>query len=234
MTAEQTLLLRQGRRYRTGPDDHYYHANRRISAYLDAVKPRLAGRKLADIGAGEIPFQEYYAGLDVTYCDVQQNQSGTIGVMLPRQGAFPMRDAEYGGIFLFDVLEHVKDDLLFIRECYRILAPGGLVIATVPFLYRFHEQPHDFRRYTPSGLEFLFKEVAGFAKLELKPYGNPASIGKIALVESDIPRPRGLRHRLLHKALRTLLDYATGPSGLFGDQVSEATASGYFVVAEKT
>jgi SAM-dependent methyltransferase len=233
MTSGETLLLRQGSRYRTSPEDHYYHANKRISAYLDSLKPRLMGRKLADIGAGEVPFLEYYSGLDVTYCDVQQNRSGTIGVLLPREGALPIRDAEYGGILLFDVLEHVKNDISFMRECHRILAPGGLLIATIPFLYRFHEQPHDFRRYTPSGLEYLFREMAGFSKLEILPYGNPASISKIALIEWEFPRPQGLRHRILHKALRTLLDYAAGPKGLYGEQVSLSTASGYFVVAER-
>jgi SAM-dependent methyltransferase len=52
------------------------------------------------------------------------------------------------------VLEHVEDDLALLAELRRILKDGGLLLLSVPFMYRFHEIPHDYRRYRrPPGIE---------------------------------------------------------------------------------
>jgi hypothetical protein len=45
-----------------------------------------------------------------------------------------------------------------VSEFHRVLRAGGEVYAFVPFIQGFHASPHDFQRYTRSGLLYLFKD----------------------------------------------------------------------------
>jgi SAM-dependent methyltransferase len=54
---------------------------------------------------------------------------------LPPGGGFDV-------VALFDVLEHLDDDVQALRRAASLLAPGGLVLATVP-AHRFLWSPHD-------------------------------------------------------------------------------------------
>lgn len=51
------------------------------------------------------------------------------------------------------VLEHVPDPEAAISELVRILKPGGLAYVFVPFIQGFHAAPHDYQRFTRTGLE---------------------------------------------------------------------------------
>lgn len=60
----------------------------------------------------------------------------------------------------FDVLEHIEDDKKFLSMIVSTLAPGGLVVATVPafqFLWGVHDVEHQhFRRYNKRQIKELF------------------------------------------------------------------------------
>jgi len=62
-----------------------------------------------------------------------------------------------------DVLEHIKDDKNAIREWYRVLKRGGIIICFVPafgFLWSEHDELNNhFRRYTRKELIDLFHTV---------------------------------------------------------------------------
>lgn len=47
-------------------------------------------------------------------------------------GAWPFADSSVGVIRAYDIFEHLRDPLHTMRECYRVLAPGGWVLAQVP------------------------------------------------------------------------------------------------------
>jgi len=63
---------------------------------------------------------------------------------------------EFDVIGIFDVLEHIKDDDLALRQIFKALKKGGGLILTVPlhrFLWsRFDEDSCHVRRYDPQGL----------------------------------------------------------------------------------
>ncbi len=66
------------------------------------------------------------------------------------------------------VLEHVTEPDLFVKEAYRVLKPGGIIITGVPFMQGFHASPNDFYRWTEKGLahlhgKFKFKQQRIFA-----------------------------------------------------------------------
>jgi SAM-dependent methyltransferase len=65
-------------------------------------------------------------------------------------------------------LEHLEEPEFALRECFRVIKNGGVVIYTVPFIWPLHEEPRDFYRFSKYGLEYLFKKV-GFEIIEILP-----------------------------------------------------------------
>ena len=86
-------------------------------------------------------------------------------------------DESFDVITLWDVLEHVPDPNFFIQAVYKLLKPGGLVIATLPNAnawerYLFNEYwvgwdiPRHYRVHTPDTITRFLKENA-FTDLEI-------------------------------------------------------------------
>src|SRR5262245_1292387 len=69
----------------------------------------------------------------------------------------PKPDNTFDAIICIAVLEHVENPELCVREFFRVVKPGGVVIASVPFLQPEHKIPTDFQRYTKDGLTSLFR-----------------------------------------------------------------------------
>ncbi|MBC7624910.1 MAG: class I SAM-dependent methyltransferase [Aeromicrobium sp.] len=68
----------------------------------------------------------------------------------------PVSNATFDTILCIAVLEHVVNPDEIIPEFFRVLKPGGYVIASVPFLQPEHKIPTDYQRYTKDGLERRF------------------------------------------------------------------------------
>jgi SAM-dependent methyltransferase len=68
----------------------------------------------------------------------------------------PFADASFDLAASLDVIEHLEDDVAALRELRRVVAPGGVLLATVPayqWLWSGHDEiNHHFRRYTRSSL----------------------------------------------------------------------------------
>lgn len=64
----------------------------------------------------------------------------------------PVADACVDGVVCLEVIEHVPDPAMAIREIARVLKPGGRAWISMPFLYPLHNEPFDFQRFTEFGL----------------------------------------------------------------------------------
>lgn len=68
--------------------------------------------------------------------------------------AMPLRDALFDTVLSFDVLEHVRHPAEVLRECYRVLVPGGTFLIVFPPFY--HPTGHHLSYVTKSPWLQLF------------------------------------------------------------------------------
>lgn len=162
---EQELGRRKDRQYFTPA----FLAQHRV--VLPAIRTHARGRVI-DLGCGDTPFVEAlpqavtgYDTLDVA------PRSSPLTYVADIQDMTAVPSDAYDTALCFETLEHVPDPGRAIKEMFRVLAPGGVAIVTVPHMSRLHDEPHDYYRFTSHGLRYLFA-AAGFSDLEIKAKGG--------------------------------------------------------------
>lgn len=68
-------------------------------------------------------------------------------------------DGVFAHIECMSVLEHVRRPWLLCANVEAMMAPGGSIFITVPFVWRVHGYPDDYWRMTISGVKSLFSAV---------------------------------------------------------------------------
>jgi len=86
--------------------------------------------------------------------------------------AVPIRDDSVDLVILDSLLEHVADPREVVAEARRMLRPGGVALALIPFLFPYHGYPRHYWNFSKDGAELLF---AGFSRCEIEPALGPTS-----------------------------------------------------------
>lgn len=137
---------------------------------LKRVFPQWLSGRLIDIGCGEKPLRrltEAYVSehVGVDHAETPHDKGGID--LFGTAYSIPVEDAVFDSALCTAVLEHLEEPEQALRECCRVLKPGGVAIYTVPFIWHLHEEPRDFYRFSKYGLEYLFRK-AGFEVVEIK------------------------------------------------------------------
>lgn len=146
------------------------------------LKPYLIARQYAkgnllELGCGEgrgvkelLPLVAHYTALDKIEEVVNKLRKdypdGTF-----RQAFFPpfkdLPDGTFDSIVSFQVIEHIQNDDLFLKEIHRVLKPGGLAMLTTPNIkLTLSRNPWHVREYTASQLTALAGKY--FSAIEMK------------------------------------------------------------------
>jgi SAM-dependent methyltransferase len=153
--------------------------------YRSLVSPRANYRGIDDAGA-ERHFG--YCVPDTTYFE---------------GGRWPVADASADVILSTETLEHVPEPEVFLGEAIRCLKPGGHLLLTVPFAARWHFIPHDYWRFTPSGIRCLL-DRAGFTEIVVFSRGNALTVAcykvMALILPLLLPQRRGGAIRFLSRA----------------------------------
>jgi SAM-dependent methyltransferase len=191
-------------RLRRYEENYWWHVGRRdlLAALLRKHVERSPVRLGLDIGCGTgsnlsllEPYGKFF-GSEITSELYQDGRPRpTRPLFLARGEALPLRDESLGICTFFDVLEHIDDDVGFLREVRRVLVPGGYILLSVPaysFLWSEHDVSlHHKRRYVRSTLEAALR--GGGLEILRMTYGMTTMFPLIAgfrLLTKPFPKKR--------------------------------------------
>jgi SAM-dependent methyltransferase len=110
-----------------------------------------------DIGCGHKPYRDLFTraqhwGMDHGIVDTSPDFVGDALHL-------PLIDQSVDIVFATQVIEHVSNPHIMVRECGRVLRPNGFLILSGPFFWPLHEEPYDFFRFTKYGFEQLLRSA---------------------------------------------------------------------------
>ena len=92
-------------------------------------------------------------------------------------------ELKYDYIIIFNVLEHLLDPNLALRNLSKICKKNGKIIGSTPFLFRVHGAPKDYSRFTKDHLIELLKSC-NFKDIEIIELGTGPFLACISLLRS--------------------------------------------------
>lgn len=156
----------------------YIIANNQITYYQKFIEKYISGY-LLDCGCGDVPYYGIYEKkISDVFC-IDWENTGTQQIHIDKfvnlNERIDITSDTFDSILLSDVLEHIANPELLLQELSRILKKNGFIVIMVPFLYRIHEEPHDYYRYTEYALKHLLSK-SGFKIIEFESYGGGVDV----------------------------------------------------------
>lgn len=142
----------------------FYFARKGLYEKISNIAPKLQG-SILDVGCGSKPYENLFN--TYSYVGLEVNRKNKRADLYYDGKIFPCEDKSFDNIISNEVLEHVFEPDLFLKEMYRVLKDDGRILLTVPFVWDEHEQPNDFGRYTSYGLKYIL-EKNGFEIIEFQ------------------------------------------------------------------
>ncbi len=151
------------------PSDNPIH-QRLLRPYI--LAPKYIKGELLEVGCGEgrgidsvLPAITSYTAIDkiapvIDKLRQKYPYSRFLSGNIPPLSAFA--DHSFDSVVSFQVIEHIQDDRLFLKEIHRVLKPGGIAILTTPNRpYSLSRNPWHIREYTAQELTNLAKTFFG-------------------------------------------------------------------------
>jgi SAM-dependent methyltransferase len=139
---------------------------RNLQRYLDVNEKNLivdiGSRDMAAHGMGTYKYlikdHEYSVSSCWDYIGVDLDPGFNVDVVMPSPYEIPLADNTADAVISGQCFEHVKNPFRLMKEIFRIVKPGGVVMVVAPFLCNEHRYPIDCWRYLPDGWDALFEE----------------------------------------------------------------------------
>ena len=115
---------------------------------------------ILDAGAGDCIYKHLFSHVKYECADICKidRKYGDITYICDLS-SIPVPDNKYDAVIFTQVLEHISEPKVVLKELHRILKPGGKLFLSAPLFYEEHEIPYDYYRYTQFGLKYLLEAV---------------------------------------------------------------------------
>lgn len=146
------------------PIDRYY-----IEKFLEENKKFIKGRSLEIV---DNKYSVKYGGSNVVKSDVLDmfpTKIANIHGNLKNLKRI-VKDDTYDCLIITHTFGMIDDYDAAIKECYRILKPGGSLLVTVSSFSPTHDIEHNFWRFTTASAKLVFGKY--FKDMKVKSYGN--------------------------------------------------------------
>lgn len=133
------------------------------------------GGKLLEVGCGEgrgidylLPGIQSYCAIDKidSVIDRLRGKYPTSEFIHGHLPPLPFEESAFDSIVSFQVIEHIQNDILFLKEIHRVLRVGGVALITTPNrIMSLSRNPWHIREYTAEELTRLAKTI--FTNVEM-------------------------------------------------------------------
>ena len=151
-----------------------------------------------DVGCGESPYRDLLA--PTTYVGIDRKprpKPGDLAAVADVM-AIPLRGEYFDGVVCTEVIEHVGDERLLLKELARVAKPGAKLVLSSPFVHGLHEMPYDFRRLTSIGLATVLQD-AGWTVETMWSVGGPLVVSVDSFVRWANQWTRAVANKLFKK-----------------------------------
>lgn len=154
-----------------------YVFQRSLLAYVEASK--IVSGNVLEIGTGSgygidiiSPFADRFVTIDKYESDISHSKKNVEFIKMNVPPLTHIADNSFDYVISFQVIEHIKNDKLFVKEIFRVLKNGGKFIVTTPNIkMTLTRNPWHIREYTIVELENLL--LSDFQSVEKQgDFGN--------------------------------------------------------------
>jgi SAM-dependent methyltransferase len=189
-----------------------------VRAFVEAVAKSLPGAgHVLEIGAYRVAGQGELADLRALfpgrpYVGLDMRPGPGVDVV-GDAAALPFPDASQGTVLCLETLEHVFDLRTALAQIERVLAPGGVFVASTPFHFHLHAHPDDYWRLSPSAWARLLE---GYALRMVGAVGPASRPHTVLALGVKAPAPEGVARAVAaaFEGLRQRLAALPGPGWL--------------------
>ena len=158
---------------------NYYYVKAIVCFFKELVSKfnKTEKKIIIDVGCGISPYFKIFQDISDKYYAIDfktalpKNEDRNI---IQIEGTAEKLDfkSNYADIIISNqVLEHVNDEKLAVKEAYRVLKKGGTFAGSLPHISPIHLEPYDYRRFTSFGIIKLLKD-AGFTNIKIESNGG--------------------------------------------------------------
>lgn len=207
--------------------------NKLVSQRFEKIKG-----SVIDLGCGLRPFELDILRYSDTYTGVDWSNSlhdTKADIVADLNQPLSIESESLDSVVSFEVLEHLSEPQVMLKEANRILKKGGVLILSMPFQWWVHEEPWDYQRFTRYGLEYQLKK-AGFTDIVIE---ETTGFWLMWILKLNYQSMRLIRGpRIVKKTTKALLVpfwFSNQWAGIHLDKIwrEDKETAGYVVTARK-
>jgi SAM-dependent methyltransferase len=196
----------------------YYFVRKGIYFGIKKYASFLTGH-IMDFGCGSKPYQSFFQYTKYTGVDFENpghpHDNEQIDIFYDGK-TIPLESDSIDSVLCSEVFEHIFNLTDILKEVNRVMKKDGAILITCPFVWKEHEEPHDYARYTLFALEDILIK-SGFKKVVTDKSGNFIEVifQMIVLFFYDKYYGKANRFWLTRKAFTFLFIFCPNLTGAF-------------------